>query len=71
MTYLNDDFLFEGSNKKEFLNKLDELSDHSEYITIIPEDLIIHSVESVTKDGMNIMVIKPELCAARELFPIK
>lgn len=71
MTYLNDNFLFEGSNKKEFMRKLQDLSEHSEYITIKPEDLIIHSVESVAKSGMNIMVIKPEFCTARELFPIK
>ena len=70
MTYLND-FLFEGSNKKEFEKEIKNLSDHTEYLEINPEDLIIHSVESITRDGMNILVIKPEYCSARELFPIK
>lgn len=70
MTYLND-FLFEGSNKKEFEKEIKNLSDHTEYLEINPEDLIIHSVESITREGMNILVIKPEFCSAREVFPIK
>lgn len=69
--YLNGSLCIKGWSKNDLFSATKEVDAHTRCVDIVPQDIIVYSVESVCKNGLNIMVADPNFMNVRDLFPIK
>lgn len=69
--FLKEDWNIVGSNETSLINTIDEVSDRTITRLINPSQLTLYSIVSIVKDGLNVMVIKPDDMDVEILFPIK
>lgn len=69
--FLKENWKVVGSNEKTLFSELKNISDRTKVRMVEPESLTLYSIVSVVKEGLNVMVIKPEDMYAELLFPIK
>ena len=69
--FLKEDWHVVGSNETSLINTIDEVSDRTITRLINPSQLTLYSIVSIVKEGLNVMVIKPDDMDVEILFPIK
>ena len=69
--YLDCNLSIEGWSKNDLFRATKDVDTHTSCIDIVPQDIIVYSVESICKAGLNVMIADPNYMNVRDLFPLK